>query len=85
MEFLYFNKFLNLQISTLGVLSSEDMPPLNEDAECAARQIVRHVCVAMKRYMECHLQIKAEQLQRTQFRPNERSPIRIPPTYKVNI
>ena len=58
-----------LQISTLPILSVEDDPtPLNDDEECAARQIVRHVCVALKRYLEAHLCIKIENLRRTQFR-----------------
>jgi len=46
----------------------EDEATLNDDEECAARQIVRHVCVALKRYLEAHLCIKAENLRRTQFR-----------------
>lgn len=56
------------QISTLPILSVEDEATLNDDEECAARQIVRHVCVALKRYLEAHLCIKAENLRRTQFR-----------------
>ncbi|XP_018331272.1 DDB1- and CUL4-associated factor 1 isoform X2 [Agrilus planipennis] len=60
-------------ISTLPILSSEEnTPPLNEDVESAARQIVRHVCVAYKRYLEAHLYIKVEQLRRSQLRPNEK-------------
>lgn len=55
-------------ISTLPILSVEDEATLNDDEECAARQIVRHVCVALKRYLEAHLCIKAENLRRTQFR-----------------
>ncbi|KDR23940.1 protein mahjong [Zootermopsis nevadensis] len=55
-------------ISTLPILSVEDDATLNDDEECAARQIVRHVCVALKRYLEAHLCIKAENLRRTQFR-----------------
>ncbi|PSN42103.1 DDB1- and CUL4-associated factor 1 [Blattella germanica] len=55
-------------ISTLPILSVEDEATLNDDEECAARQIVRHVCVAFKRYLEAHLCIKTENLRRTQFR-----------------
>ena len=58
----------HLQISTLPILSVEDEATLNDDEECAARQIVRHVCVALKRYLEAHLCIKIENLRRTQFR-----------------
>ncbi|KRT78245.1 hypothetical protein AMK59_6678 [Oryctes borbonicus] len=73
-------------ISTLPNLSSEDsLPILNEDAECAARQIVRHVCVAYKRYLEAHLYAKVEQIRRSQFRPNERTTSTVPtqPSYKA--
>lgn len=73
-------------ISTLPNLSSEDSPPiLNEDAECAARQIVRHVCVAYKRYLEAHLYAKVEQIRRSQLRPNERTASAVPtqPSYKA--
>lgn len=64
-------------ISTLPILSTDDDHlALNDDIVCAARQIVRHVCVALKRYLEAHLYIKSEQLKRSimlQFLP-----------YKVN-
>ncbi|CAG2061379.1 unnamed protein product, partial [Timema podura] len=53
---------------TLPILSVEYEATLNDDEESSARQIVRHVCVALKRYLESHLCVKAEQLRRTQFR-----------------
>lgn len=62
------NAWFCYQISTLPILSVEDEATLNDDEECSARQIVRHVCVALKRYLEAHLCIKAENLRRTQFR-----------------
>lgn len=58
-------------ISTLPILSIEEEDlTLNDDAESAARQIVRHVCVAFKRYFEAHLFIKAEQLRNSQLKHN---------------
>ncbi|XP_012270857.1 DDB1- and CUL4-associated factor 1 isoform X2 [Orussus abietinus] len=59
-------------ISTLPILNIEEEPALNDDEECASRQIVRHVAVALKRYMEAHLYIKAEQLQRAENARTER-------------
>ncbi|XP_012228889.1 protein mahjong isoform X2 [Linepithema humile] len=53
-------------ISTLPILNVEEEPTINDDEECASRQIVRHVAVALKRYMEAHLHLKAEQLQRAE-------------------
>ncbi|KAH8389326.1 hypothetical protein KR215_001045, partial [Drosophila sulfurigaster] len=46
-------------ISVLKILDpshndSENASDINEDVECASRQMVRHVCVALKRYMEAH-------------------------------
>ncbi|XP_051170938.1 protein mahjong-like [Leptopilina boulardi] len=59
-------------ISTLPILNVEEEPSLNDDEECASRQIVRHVAVALKRYMEAHLYLKAEQLQRAENARTER-------------
>lgn len=57
---------------------------MNEDEECSYRQIVRHVTVALKRYYEAHLYIKAEQLRRTQDRDSGEKNVRISfPSYKV--
>lgn len=47
----------------LPILGTEDHT-LNDDDECAARQMVRHVCVALKRYMESHLFYKYTQMSR---------------------
>lgn len=50
-------------ISVLPILGTEDHS-LNDDEECAARQLVRHVCVALKKYMESHLFYKCTQVTR---------------------
>lgn len=50
----------------MPILNIEEEPTINDDEECASRQIVRHVAVALKRYMEAHLHLKAEQLQRAE-------------------
>ncbi|KAH1001652.1 hypothetical protein HUJ04_005640 [Dendroctonus ponderosae] len=58
-------------ISTLSILQPErDTGQMNEDQECASRQIVRHVCVAYRRYLEAHLYLKAAALNRAQSRPS---------------
>ena len=62
-------KLLNFfqQISTLPILSLEDdeeSRSLNDEAQCAARQIVRHVCCALRKYFEAHLFLQAETLER---------------------
>ena len=65
---MIFNFSVFFKISTLSILSMEDETRLSEDEEGAARQIVRHVCLALKRYLEAHLCIKAEELIRTDSR-----------------
>ncbi|XP_061725437.1 LOW QUALITY PROTEIN: protein mahjong [Cydia pomonella] len=52
-------------ISTLPILGSdEEESRVSEDETCAARQIVRHVCVALRRYLEAHLRLRAAHVAR---------------------
>lgn len=53
-------------ISVLRILSnqSDDDSYLTQDEENAERQVVRHVCVAMKKYFESHLFYKYSQMTR---------------------
>lgn len=53
-------------ISVLPILRPADEYHLNDDEECAARQVVRHVCVALKKYFENHLYYKYNQVTRQQ-------------------
>lgn len=54
-------------ISVLPILADyEDPPVLNDDEECAAKQLVRHVCVSLKKYMESHLYFKYTHFMRQQ-------------------
>ncbi|XP_063231311.1 protein mahjong isoform X2 [Bacillus rossius redtenbacheri] len=55
-------------VSTQQILTADYSGALNDDEESAARQVVRHVCVALKRYAEAHLCIRARQLRRSQLR-----------------
>lgn len=74
------------KIATLPILLPDtDNNQLNEDQECAARQIVRHVCVAYRRYFEAHLAAKVELLRRSQLRPADKNATPLPaqPSYKA--
>ncbi|XP_055534033.1 protein mahjong isoform X1 [Wyeomyia smithii] len=53
-------------IAVLPILLPADDYNLNDDEECAARQVVRHVCVALKKYFENHLYYKYSQVTRQQ-------------------
>ncbi|CAH0599582.1 unnamed protein product [Chrysodeixis includens] len=67
-------------ISTLPILSADDDESrVTEDETCAARQIVRHVCVALRRYLEAHLRLRAAQVAR-QHGDN----VPEPPPYKAS-
>ncbi|XP_063371283.1 protein mahjong [Cydia amplana] len=67
-------------ISTLPILGSdEEESRVSEDETCAARQIVRHVCVALRRYLEAHLRLRAAQVARAQG-----DTVPEPPPYKAS-
>ncbi|CAG4959101.1 unnamed protein product [Colias eurytheme] len=67
-------------ISTLPILGSDDEElRVSDDETCAARQIVRHVCVALRRYFEAHLRIRAAQVARQQG-----DTVPEPPPYKAS-
>ncbi|XP_037299352.1 protein mahjong isoform X2 [Manduca sexta] len=67
-------------ISTLPILGSdEEESRVSDDETCAARQIVRHVCVALRRYLEAHLRLRAAQVAR-QHGDN----VPEPPSYKAS-
>ncbi|KAJ0169895.1 hypothetical protein K1T71_014501, partial [Dendrolimus kikuchii] len=67
-------------ISTLPILGSdEEESRVSDDETCAARQIVRHVCVALRRYLEAHLRLRAAQVAR-QHGDN----VPEPPPYKAS-
>lgn len=71
-------------ISTLSILSMDDQVDILEDEETqAARQTVRHVCAALKRYFESHLACKVENLQRIRVRETGGSPQPSTPPYKA--
>lgn len=51
----------------MPILSSDDGLNLNNDEENAERQMVRHVCISMKKYFESHLFYKYTQVTRQQL------------------
>jgi HIV-1 Vpr-binding protein len=62
-------------------VSEDRVSVLNEDEQCAARQLIRHVFMCFKRYVETRLTLKAEEVRRKSARLQP-----IPPagTYLVN-
>lgn len=68
-------------ISVLPILGVDEHN-LNDDEECSARQLVRHVCVSLKKYMESHLFYKYTQLSRINS-PNTTHNGPTPTTFRV--
>ncbi|XP_050080001.1 protein mahjong [Anopheles maculipalpis] len=53
-------------IAVLPVLVVSDDYQMNEDEEASERQVIRHVCIALKKYFENHLYYKYIQVTRQQ-------------------
>ena len=73
----------NFQISTLSILNLEDNSDHSDDKVFTNRQTARLVCVALKRYFEAHMAIKADQVRRTHLRNEGGGPLAEIPAYKV--
>lgn len=58
-------KLVNV-IAVLPLLLNADYN-LNDDEECAARQVMRHVCVTLKKYFESHLYYKYTHVTRQEY------------------
>lgn len=72
-------------ISTLNIFVADSgvQPLLSDDQVFASRQTARHVCVALRRYYETHVIIKAEQLGRSHSRNQGFSPHPPIPPFKA--
>lgn len=68
----------------LNIENSEETETLNEDELFTNRQAARHVCVAMRRYMEAHLGIKADAMRKATMRNEGMSPVTHVTAYKVS-
>lgn len=64
-------------------MNIESNASLTEDQMFTQRQSARHVCVALKKYFECHLVLKVNELKRSHARSEGGSPHHEIPAYKV--
>ncbi|KAH3892821.1 hypothetical protein DPMN_016951, partial [Dreissena polymorpha] len=69
-------------LSTLEIMNIESNASLTEDQMFTQRQSARHVCVALKKYFECHLVLKVNELKRSHARSEGGSPHHETPAYK---
>lgn len=67
----------------LPLLDVECENPLNDD-KYSGKQILRHVCVTLKKYMEVHLFIKVEKLMNSYTNDNKIHEYRNEGTQKLN-
>ena len=74
-------------MSTLEILDVEmaENNILSEDEMFTSRQAARHVVVALKKYFETHLAIRADNIRRSHARNEGHSPLAQVPAYKVRI
>ncbi|CAH1785027.1 unnamed protein product [Owenia fusiformis] len=71
-------------ISTLEILIVDDQDTMiTEDAIFTSRQAARHVCVALKRYFEAHLSIKADIVRRSLARDTGAQHVSETPPFKA--
>lgn len=73
------------QMSTLSILSLDETAEASDDEVFTNRQAARHACVALKRYFEAHMAIKADQIRRTHLRFEGGGPLAEIPAYKVSV
>ena len=72
-------------MSTLEILDVEveENNNLSEDEMFTSRQAARHVVVALKKYFEAHLAVRADNIRRSHARNEGHSPLAQVPAYKV--
>ena len=72
-----------LKLSTLEILRVEEAELLSDDEVFGSRQTAKHTCLALRRYYDAHLHIKADALRRSIARNQGGSPPVPVPAYKV--
>ncbi|XP_032243093.2 DDB1- and CUL4-associated factor 1 [Nematostella vectensis] len=75
-------KLINL-LSTLPILRVDEAALLSDDEVFSSRQTVKHACMALRKYFEAHLSIKADALRRNLARQNGGTPPIPIPAYKA--
>ncbi|XP_028303285.1 DDB1- and CUL4-associated factor 1-like isoform X2 [Gouania willdenowi] len=75
-------RLVNL-ISTSEILDQENMSVLSDDQIFSRRQMVKHTCMALRRYFEAHLAMKTQQVKHSQHSVDG-SMAPQPPHYKAS-
>lgn len=72
-----------LQLSTLSILRVEEATLLSDDEVFGSRQTAKHTCLALRRYFDAHLNIRADAWRRSMARNHGSTPPVPVPAYKV--
>ena len=72
-------------MSTLQILDVDEQQDLSDDEMFTSRQAARHVVVALKKYFDAHLAIRADNIRRSHARNEGHSPLAQVPAYKVSL
>ena len=72
------------QLSTLSILRPDEAELLSNDEVFGSRQTANHTCMALRRYFNAHLHIRADALRRSMARNKGGTPPVPVLAYKVN-
>ena len=72
------------QLSTLSILRPDKAELLSNDEVFGSRQTANHTCMALRRYFNAQLHIRADALRRSMARNEGGTPTVPVPAYKVN-
>ncbi|XP_045885076.1 DDB1- and CUL4-associated factor 1-like, partial [Micropterus dolomieu] len=76
-------RLVNL-VSTLEILNIEnEVSVMNDDQVFSSRQTAKHTCMALRRYFEAHLAVKAEQVKQSLHSPDGGTVVPQQPFYKA--
>lgn len=70
------------QLSTLSILRPDEAELLSDDEVFGSRQTAKHTCMALRRYFDAHLHIRADALRRSMARNEGGTPPVPVPAYK---
>jgi len=71
------------QLSTLAILRPDEAELLSDDEVFGSRQTAKHTCMALRRYFDAHLHIRADALRRSIARNQGGTPPIPVPAYKA--
>ena len=80
---LFFFVLFFFKLSTLSILRPEEAELLSDDEVLDKRQVAKHTCLALRRYFDAHLYIRADALRRSIARNQGGTPPVPVPAYKV--